>query len=215
MSRPEKFYNSIYKYLRYSKTPILKKLKTNLLETASLETKNIARSMVTILEDIAHCNEKRIEFTSKMNLNNNVTGNNTVVIEKALEKALSSPFRVKSGVTLNLSSYLERIISFTEVEYSTLIIALIYINRFYESTQQYITSDHLHKLLLLAIILAAKYNEDHIFSNTYYAKVGGIDLTELSYLETSFLEEVGYTLYIENREYTYVISLLGNLLKRT
>lgn len=215
MSMSETFYNSIYKYLRYSKTPIMKNLITSLLDTSSLETKNTARSIVTILEDIAKNNEKRIESSVLPNINFKKSVKSQVMTtDKALEKALLSPFRVKTGVTLNLTSYLERIVSFTEVECSTLIIALIYINRFYESTRQYITSDHLHKLLLIGIILAAKYNEDHIYSDTYYAKVGGIDLKELSYLETAFLEEVGYSLFVEKREYNYVVSLLRNLFER-
>jgi hypothetical protein len=46
--------------------------------------------------------------------------------------------------------------------------------------------------------MAIKYNEDDYYSNTFYAKVGGISLEEVNILEVEFLKMIKYTLFIDS-----------------
>jgi len=45
----------------------------------------------------------------------------------------------------------------------------------------------MNSLLLVANVIAVKYNEDIYYANSYYAKIGGISLSELNLLEKEFL----------------------------
>jgi hypothetical protein len=45
----------------------------------------------------------------------------------------------------------------------------------------------IHRLTLVALILAVKYHEDNHYSQAYYAQVGGVSLSELNALERKFV----------------------------
>jgi hypothetical protein len=45
-----------------------------------------------------------------------------------------------------------------------------------------ISSCNIHKLLLSAMVVAAKYWDDDSYLNSYYAKVGGLAVGELNQL---------------------------------
>lgn len=57
------------------------------------------------------------------------------------------------------------------------------------------------RILLVAVTTSLKFNEDVIYDFNYYAKVGGISNEELSELEISFIEEIGYSLFISEETY--------------
>jgi hypothetical protein len=51
--------------------------------------------------------------------------------------------------------------------------------------------------MLTSILTAIKFNEDDFYSNTYYAKVGGISLQEINNLESEFLSLINFNLWID------------------
>jgi len=55
--------------------------------------------------------------------------------------------------------------------------------------------------LLVASLLAIKYNEDDFYSNTYYGKIGGINLDEVNKLEEEFVNKIEFTFWIDNELY--------------
>lgn len=50
-------------------------------------------------------------------------------------------------------------------------------------------------------MLAAKFFDDHYYSNAYYARVGGVRSKEINILEVHFLTLIGYQLYVSPSEY--------------
>ena len=46
-------------------------------------------------------------------------------------------------------------------------------------------------------MLAIKYNEDHYYDNSFYARVGGVSLEELNFLEREMLLLLRYELYVQ------------------
>ncbi len=54
---------------------------------------------------------------------------------------------------------------------------------------------------MAALIVATKFNEDLIYKNSHYAKVGGVSLEELNLLEHYFLETISYNIYIDPEQY--------------
>ena len=60
------------------------------------------------------------------------------------------------------------------------------------------------------MLVSIKYNEDDYFSNEFYAKVGGIRMTEMNKLEYEFLSLIEFNLFVNeevfNKYNTYLIS---------
>jgi hypothetical protein len=45
--------------------------------------------------------------------------------------------------------------------------------------------------------MSIKYNEDDYYSNTFYAKVGGVSLQEINILEVEFMKMLKYKFFID------------------
>ena len=99
---------------------------------------------------------------------------------------------------ISIYDYLKRIVKYTNVEQSTLIIALIYIDRICQNN--YLINEHnIHKLLFTSILIAIKYNEDDFYKNEYYAQIAGVGVKELFRMEEEFLALISFTLYINEK----------------
>ena len=118
--------------------------------------------------------------------------------KEILEKQKKLSFYSKNPASISITGYLERVLKYTHVEESTLIIALIYIDRICEINDLIINESNIHRVIFTAIVTAIKYNEDDYYSNSYYSKVGGITVKELNSLEYEFVKLVKYTLFIKN-----------------
>jgi hypothetical protein len=53
---------------------------------------------------------------------------------------------------------------------------------------------------LVSLTISAKFNEDFFFTNTFYAKVGGITASELNILEQNFFKMIDYDLRVNPDE---------------
>jgi hypothetical protein len=118
--------------------------------------------------------------------------------KKKGEDKANSLFFCKAKPAINITEYLMRIVKYAKIEESTLIVALIYIDRLCDLNNFNLTESNIHRVVLLCIICAAKFNEDEIYSNAFYAKIGGISKEELHLLEIEFLKMVKYSLFIKN-----------------
>lgn len=52
--------------------------------------------------------------------------------------------------------------------------------------------------MLTCSVLAIKYNEDDYYSNEFYAKVGGISLSEMNTLEYNCVILLDHNLYVKD-----------------
>lgn len=53
------------------------------------------------------------------------------------------------------------------------------------------------RLLITAVMLAAKFFDDYFYNNEYFSKVGGISNMELNLLEIEFLNFINFSLYVD------------------
>ncbi|PFH38732.1 hypothetical protein BESB_010740 [Besnoitia besnoiti] len=60
---------------------------------------------------------------------------------------------------------------------------------------------NVHRLLLVALVVAIKYLDDTRFSDQTYARLGSLDPREVSRLETLFLSHIDFKLYVRPEEY--------------
>ena len=102
-------------------------------------------------------------------------------------------FKMKPGITL--LDYLRRIIKYLKIEYSTLIIAMIYIDRICKE-KVFLNEFNIHRIMLISIYMAYTYNEDCIFDNKYLASVSGLSKSEMFSLEEDFLDLIEFKLFV-------------------
>ena len=101
----------------------------------------------------------------------------------------------------DINTYLERLQNYLKLEESTLLIGLIYIDRFCSNTGISITPFNVYKLIFTSLFEAAKYNEDKNSAAKFYSLVGGISAKEIPTLEWNFLYYLGFELYISEETY--------------
>lgn len=116
--------------------------------------------------------------------------------KKNVTRKENSPFNNKHVPNISIFDYLVRIQKYSGIENSTMIIALIYIDRICSKKHMVLTKYNVHRILFTSILISAKYNEDHIYDNLYYSKVAGVPVSELNSLESKFLEVINYELFV-------------------
>ena len=112
-----------------------------------------------------------------------------------------SVFAHKEAPKISIEDYLNRIRKYSKLEDSTLIIALIYIDRLLKNQKIVLSIFNVHRILLTAILLAIKYNEDEIYDNSFFARIFGITTKELNKLENKFLDLIEFKLFITKKTF--------------
>jgi len=97
---------------------------------------------------------------------------------------------------ISLLDYLSRWEEYSETSEDVMTIALIYINR----SRIPVTYLNVHRLVLAALILAAKWRDDLFFSNAFYAVVGGVSLAEANRLECALLCTLEWEIHVSQKE---------------
>jgi hypothetical protein len=105
-------------------------------------------------------------------------------------------FLSKKIPSISIQNFLERLTKYSKIESNTLILILIYIDRFCDANKIRLNYFNIHKLILASMLVSIKYNEDDYFSNKFYAKVGGVSKNEIDTLEYAFLILIDFKLYV-------------------
>ena len=109
-----------------------------------------------------------------------------------------TPFDHDHMPKISIYDYLLRIQKYSNAENNTIILAIIYIDRICNKTGLILNKYNIHRILISAILVAIKYNEDQIYDNVYFSKVAGVPVSELNYLERKFLEIINYDLFVSD-----------------
>jgi hypothetical protein len=115
--------------------------------------------------------------------------------------------------SISVKDYLERLYKYTKINSSTIVMILIYIDRLCNINKLKLTYSIIHKLILSSMVVAIKYNEDKYYPMKFYAKLGGISLLELNFLELYFISLINFNLFIKKElfdKYNDYISSAGN-----
>lgn len=90
------------------------------------------------------------------------------------------------------------------------VLALIYIDRLIQRNNFLLTELNVHRVVITAILLAAKFFDDAYYNNAYYAKVGGVLVSEMNGLEVDFLFRINFSLHVAPEVYDkYRVELLA------
>ena len=137
----------------------------------------------------------------------------SIILEKVIYLN-SNKFQKKKSIfncnfipNLSLYNYIYRIQKYSEVEDNTLILALIYIDRIC-CNNFIINYYNIHKIFLVSVVFAIKYNEDNYYTNSYYSKIGGIKINEFNALEKEFASIIDFQFYVKkslfDKYYKYI-----------
>ena len=148
----------------------------------TIQIEQISLSIATILEELLIQNSKLSYYKKK--------------IYEQSKMVFSSHKKPK----ISILDYINRIIKYTYVEKSSLIVSLIYLDRICQN-DILITDYNIHRLLLISIIMSIKINEDQIFNNNYYAEVGGVSIKEFNSIESDFVNYINYYLFVTEEEF--------------
>ena len=110
-------------------------------------------------------------------------------------------FSANSVPDISIKDYLIRIQTYSCIEKSTMILALILIDRITKKTNIILTYYNIHRILFCAVLVSIKFNEDSYFDNAFYAQIAGVKLNELKILEYNFLEYCDFNVFVESEIY--------------
>uniref|UniRef100_A0A0E0K318 Cyclin n=1 Tax=Oryza punctata TaxID=4537 RepID=A0A0E0K318_ORYPU len=128
-----------------------------------------------------------------------VAGRNDAATTPAeLAAAPASPFRAMTKPGISVRAYAARIARFAGCSPACYVVAYIYLDRLLRRSRRCLAVDSysVHRLLITAVLSAVKFMDDIRYNNAYFAKVGGISLAEMNYLEVDFLFGVGFDLNV-------------------
>lgn len=97
--------------------------------------------------------------------------------------------------------YLERVSKFSGCSNECFVLSLIYVDRLI--TKDKLRLDHLnvHRVIITAVMLSAKFFDDHYLDNAHYAAVGGVPKAEMNSLELEFLFMLEFQLHVSPDDY--------------
>lgn len=116
---------------------------------------------------------------------------------------------------INIHAYLVRIHQRFECSRECLVLAVVYIERLVKINTKIVFSDlSSHRLILTAVMVAAKFHDDIFYSNIHYATVGGVSARELGFMERRFLQLLDWQLLVQTEEFALYSSLLHRICSR-
>jgi hypothetical protein len=156
----------------------------------------------------------------------NIKDGSSVLINVAciLEHILTNPFiKTPEKITkfhaaavaqITIREYLKRIMKYCGASNEVFIMALYHIVNIYDNQWVDVSEFTLHRLLLCAILICAKFHDDVHYNNSYYSEIGGIALKELNSLEVEFLRLTNFDQPI-GEDYLLFYSQLANPLSHS
>ena len=148
--------------------------------------KAISQTLVSILEN----NKKKPNYKEKV------------------KKQSKMAFSANLIPNISIEDYLLRIQTYANIEKSTLIISLIFIDKLCHTADVTLTHYNIHRILFTAVLISIKYNEDSFFDNQYYSEIAGVKIKELKLLEYTFISMVDFKFYVSNEIYQKYLDYL-------
>ncbi len=97
----------------------------------------------------------------------------------------------------SLRFYVGRLVKYYHCSASAFVAALVYLDRVHVRCRELALVDmNAHRLLASALLLAAKYLDDEVCVNSYYAHVAGLAVAEFNELEATMLNILEWRLAI-------------------
>ncbi|GJE84795.1 cyclin-domain-containing protein [Phanerochaete sordida] len=130
----------------------------------------------------------------------------TTASRSALSSNMSLTFHARNVPTITLEMYLLRILKYCPASNEVFLSLLVYFDRMSKLAKEacgkafVIDSYNIHRLVIAGVTVASKFFSDVFYTNSRYAKVGGLPQHELNQLELQFLLLNDFRLMISAEE---------------
>lgn len=102
-----------------------------------------------------------------------------------------------------------------EISVRCILMAVLYLEQLKTTQKAFtFTEYNQHKLLAALSFTAAKFSEDEVISNTYWAEVSGLDVKEVNKLEQIFCFRIDFDFVIDKKDYMAVGEKFGVFTKQ-
>lgn len=147
-------------------------------------------SQIILPDEFLKCSRTALVVLISRMLSSLIQMNDSMCKDKNLELTRFHS-RVPPGISVY--NYLIRLAKYSSLEPAVLIAAVYYIDLLSSVYPSFtLNSLTVHRFLLTATTVASKGLSDSFCTNVHYAKVGGVQCSELNVLETEFLKRVNY-----------------------
>ncbi|CCD22414.1 Pcl7p NDAI_0A02560 [Naumovozyma dairenensis CBS 421] len=188
---------------------------------AEFSTDNLLEMLTALLDKIVKSNDKLNTSqspTSPPPLNSNSENNN----KNAYYNSILA-FKGKHVPQITLHQYFQRIQKYCPTTNDVFLSLLVYFDRISKrcnstpttnsindnNSQMFVMDSYnIHRLIIAGITVCTKFFSDFFYSNSRYARVGGISLQELNHLELQFLILCDFELMIPIEELQRYADLL-------
>lgn len=130
---------------------------------------------------------------------------------KARHNRQVSKFNGLHPTPITIAYYLQRIAQFSGCSDQCFVLMLIYIDRLVTKKNIALDAYNVHRLIISAILLSAKFFDDHFFFNPHFALVGGLKEREMNTLELEFLFLIEFNLYVTAEDYQTYYNTLARM----
>jgi len=111
-------------------------------------------------------------------------------------------FHGKRVPMISLPAYICRLRQYFHCSLECFVLAFIYIDRLVQKKSEVtVCAVTAHRLTLSALVLAAKFQDDVFYTNTFYARVGGLNVSEVNYLELQMLKWSDWKVNVTMQEF--------------
>lgn len=121
---------------------------------------------------------------------------------------IKSSFHCARAPALNIKDYILRIRAYMGCSIECFVLGLVYIDRVIKKHPTIISPLSVHRLVMTGMVLAAKFQDDQFYQNSFYAKVGGLRLDEMNTLELKLLHKLEWKLHVTVEEFELYRHLL-------
>lgn len=111
---------------------------------------------------------------------------------------------------ISINNFIYYIYSYLNLEFSSIILTLISINRFLDRTKDHLSENNFYKLFITSCLLNSKQNEETSYDYNLYASAGRIDKNELIFLEREYFEMLDYKLFVNEEVYRRYYNFIKN-----
>ena len=125
------------------------------------------------------------------------------------ERVEVDSFYISNIPNISLYEYIKHIVKNTNMNISTLINAIIYIDNFCERNKYVLSFNNIYLIVLSSCLISFKFNEDTPMNNKTFSKIGGINVEKLNKLEYLFYINIHLSLLIDESLYNYYYNFFG------
>lgn len=129
---------------------------------------------------------------------------NQIIKMQKTQRGRVTSFHASEIPNISINKYIERIGKYVGCSNECYVLLIIYIDRIIKlHTDITLSLLCIHRIIITAVMVAAKFFDDVYYSNEFYAKVGGVTTEEINELEIYFLNLLDFHLYVSSQEYEF------------